>query len=67
MAFVDVIAIINIHNSLNKNCVLAPNVSRPPMDQKHLLNYSHLSEDYNMIFKQFSVLKTKGLVFKTTG
>ena len=36
------------------------------MDQKHLPNYSHLSEDYSMPFKQFSVLRTQGLVFKTT-
>ena len=28
MAFVGVIAIINIRNSLNKNCVLAPNGSK---------------------------------------
>ena len=27
------------------------------MDQKHLPNYSYLSEDYSMPFKQFSVLK----------
>ena len=36
------------------------------MNQKSLPDYSHPSEGYNMLFKQFSVLRTEGLVFKTT-
>ena len=36
------------------------------MHLKNLPNYSYLSEGYNEPFKQFSVLKTKELVFKST-
>ena len=36
------------------------------VEQKKHPEYSQLSEGYNTPFKQFSVLRTKGLVFKTT-
>ena len=34
--------------------------------QKYFYAYSPPHEDYSMPFKQFSILKTRGLVFKTT-
>lgn len=36
------------------------------MNQDNFPTYSHPSEGYNMPFKQFSVLRTTGLIFKTT-
>lgn len=36
------------------------------MHQDNIPNYSHESEGYDMPFKQFSVLRTTGLTFKTT-
>ena len=36
------------------------------MNQKNSSNYLFSSDGYNMPFKQFSVLKTEGLRFKTT-
>ena len=36
------------------------------MHQHHFPNYSDPSEGYGMPFKQFSVLRTEGITFKTT-